>query len=108
MAASVDQFGKSLVASGLMTADEVKAFGPRLPPRRGRKLATALRSRWSTGSKLTDFQAEATPLGRTRGGIMGDYAITAKIGEGGHGRTVTSEAQADERFVALKLMSPPR
>ena len=58
MSLSVDQFGKALVASGLFSADEVKAFWASLPagsrPKDGQTFAALLVKE----GKLTQFQAD--------------------------------------------------
>ncbi|MCE9606184.1 MAG: hypothetical protein K8U03_14905, partial [Planctomycetia bacterium] len=64
MALSVDQFGKSLIASGLLTADEVKASWAALPagerPKDGGGFAQAL----VDAKQLTSFQAAELLAGR--------------------------------------------
>ena len=79
----LSQFKKSLVASGLMTADEVEAFIDGLPPEKRPKDGTALAQILVRHKKLTKFQAQAIFQGKTKGLIMGDYIVLDRIGEGG-------------------------
>jgi serine/threonine-protein kinase len=105
MAASVDQFGKGLVASGFMTAEEMKAFWNALPndgrPKNGNELAKVL----VDCGKLTSFQAREILEGRGARLVMGDYVLLAEIGAGGMGQVYKARHRTMERIVALKVMS---
>ena len=98
------QFKKSLIASGLMTAEEIEAFSDSLPtdnkPKDGAELAKAL----VRHKKLTKFQAQAIYQGKTKGLIMGDYVVLDRIGEGGMGQVYKAKHQVMERIVALKTL----
>ena len=98
------QFKKSLIASGLMSAEEIEAFSNSLPtdnkPKDGAELAKAL----IRNKKLTKFQAQAIFQGKTKGLIMGDYVILDRIGEGGMGQVYKAKHQVMERIVALKTL----
>ncbi len=102
---SIDQFGKALVASGLLTAEEVKALWAGLPaegrPKEGDGFAQAL----VAAGKLTKFQAQELLAGRGGGLIMGDYVLLAEIGAGGMGKVYKAQHRRMKRVVALKVMS---
>ena len=105
MAVSIEQFGKALVASGLFTGDEAKAFWNGLPaearPKDGEGFAQAL----VAGGKLTAFQAQELLAGRGARLVMGDYVIVAEIGAGGMGQVYKAQHRRMKRVVALKVMS---
>jgi serine/threonine-protein kinase len=98
------QFRDELVASGLMTAEEVNAALARLPsdekPHNGKELAKALvRAR-----RLTKFQAQAVYQGKTRGLVLGSYVILDRLGEGGQGQVYKAWHKTMSRVVALKIL----
>jgi serine/threonine protein kinase len=105
MAVSVDQFGKSLVASGLMTAEDVKASWNAIPaevrPKDGDGFAQTL----VDSKRLTSFQAAELLAGRGARLMMGDYTIVAQIGAGGMGQVYKAQHRRMKRTVALKVMS---
>ena len=105
MAVSIEQFGKALVASGLFTGEEAKAFWNALPaearPKDGEGFAQAL----IAAGKLTAFQAQELLAGRGARLLMGDYVIVAEIGAGGMGQVYKAQHRRMKRVVALKVMS---
>ncbi len=105
MAVSVEQFGKALTASGLFTAEELKALWSGLPadarPKQGEGFAKLLIDQ----GKLTPFQADEILSGRNTPLVMGEYILTAKIGEGGMGQVYKAQHQRMNRTVALKVLS---
>ncbi|MCE9603304.1 MAG: DUF1080 domain-containing protein [Planctomycetia bacterium] len=105
MAASVDQFGKSLVASGLMTGEDVKALWTEIPAGERPKDDDAFAKLLVAQKKLTEFQA--TELLASRGArlIMGEYSLLAEIGAGGMGNVYKAQHRRMKRVVALKVMS---
>ncbi|MBA4015616.1 MAG: hypothetical protein C0483_00360 [Pirellula sp.] len=105
LAVSIEQLGKALVSSGLLTAEEVKALWNGLPaegrPKDGDGFAQAL----IAAGKLTKFQAQELLAGRGNRLIMGDYTIVAEIGAGGMGQVYKAQHRRMKRVVALKVMS---
>ena len=83
MAVSIDQFGKALVASGLLTAEEVKALWAAIPagerPKDGDGFAQVLVKQ----EKLNSFQAQEILSGSGTPLVLGDYVLLAKLGTGG-------------------------
>ena len=100
----LSQFIRALVASGLMTSEEIEAFNRNLPPekkpRDGKALAQALVRR----GKLTKFQAQAVYQGKTKGLILDNYVVLDRIGQGGMGQVYRAKHKVMERVVALKTL----
>jgi len=105
MPLSAEQFGKSLVSSGVMSGDELKVFWNGLDaddrPKDGPAFARLLVER----SKLTEFQAQELLAGLKAPLVYGDYVLTAKIGAGGMGQVYKARHRRMKRTVALKVMS---
>jgi serine/threonine protein kinase len=103
MPLSLEQFAKSLAASGLMTAEEIKAFHASLPAEK-RKDVPHFATELVRGGKLTRYQAATIYQGGTLSLVMGDYRILDKIGAGGMGQVFKAEHRRMKRVVALKLV----
>jgi len=105
MGITIDQFGKAVVASGLLTADELKGLwstlGAEERPKDGERFAKLLVDR----KKLTPFQAFEILAGRGSRLIMGEYSIVSQIGAGGMGQVYKAQHRRMKRIVALKVMS---
>ena len=82
MAVTVDQFGKALVASGLMTGEEVKALWATIPsgerPKDGDGFAQVLVKQ----EKLNAFQAQELLSGSGTPLVLNQYVLLSKIGAG--------------------------
>jgi hypothetical protein len=102
---SLDQFSKAIVAAGLMSADELKAIWGGWPAAERPKDAAAFAQRLVELKKLNEFQAKELLEGRGARLVMGDYALLAKIGEGGMGQVFKAQHRRMNRVVALKVMS---
>src|SRR5262245_38867975 len=104
MAVSVDQFGKTLVASGLLSADEVKviwsATAAETRPKSGDGFAKLLVKQ----QKLTPFQAEELLAGSGTPLVLGDYVLLSKIGAGGMGQVFKAHHRRMDRPAAIKLL----
>lgn len=103
MPCSLEQFAKSLSTSGLMTAEDVRAFHATLPAAKRRDVphfATEL----VRAGKITRFQAAALYQEIGLSLVMGEYLILDKIGSGGMGQVFKAEHQRMKRIVALKLL----
>lgn len=106
MALTVDQFVKHLADSGLMTAEEIKAFQSDLPPDKNPKDGQELARELLRQKKLTKFQAEAVYQGKTKSLVLGNYVLLEKIGAGGMGQVFKAMHRRMERVVAVKVLPP--
>jgi serine/threonine protein kinase/formylglycine-generating enzyme required for sulfatase activity len=101
---SANQLGQAIVASGLLTADDMKAFWAALPADNRSKEGEPLAKALVEAGKLTEFQAaellseSGTPL------ILGDYVLIARIGAGGMGQVYKAEHRHMKRLAAIKLL----
>ena len=105
MATALDVFAKSIVAAGLMSADEVKSLFEAIPsserPRDGDALAQLLIKQ----GKITEFQAQHLLAGKGAALVVGEYLLVDRIGAGGMGQVFKARHLRMQRTVALKMMS---
>lgn len=104
MAVSVDQFGKAVVSSGLMTAEEVRSFWNAIPTGERPKDAEGFASLLVQRERLNAFQAEEILSGSKTPLVLGDYVLLCKIGEGGMGQVFKAEHRHMKRLAAIKLL----
>ena len=106
MFVTVKQFRQRLVASGLMSDEEVGAFLDKLPencrPTDGKALARAL----VNASILTSYQAGMVHQGKIKALVLGDYALLDRLGQGGMGMVFEARHKHMKRTVALKILPP--
>lgn len=100
----LNQFIKSLIDSGLMTADEIDAFIESLPSEKKPDDGAALARELVRQKKLTKFQAQAIYQGKGNGLILGDYLVLDRIGAGGMGQVYKAQHKVMKRVVALKTL----
>ena len=104
MALTTEQFGKALVTSGLMTADEVKALWAALPagerPKDGPAFAALLVKR----GQLNEFQSKELLSGSGTPLVLNQYVLLSKIGAGGMGQVFKAQHRKMKRLAAIKLL----
>lgn len=102
-AVSVDQFVKLLLDTGLLPADEVRAFASAIPVAQ-RQDARPLAQELMKQGKLTKYQASMLYAGKSKGLVLGNYAILDKIGQGGMGMVFKAQHRRLPRVVAIKVL----
>ena len=104
MALTTEQFRDQLIASGLLSPEDVsltlKSLSPEKQPQDGEQLARELVRQ----KKLTKYQAEQIYSGRGKTLILGNYVVLDKLGQGGMGVVLKAEHKRLKRLVALKVM----
>ena len=105
MALSSEQFLRQVVASELLTAEDIAAIVAALPEERragdGEQMARELVRQ----KKLTRYQAEQIYAGKGKTLVLGNYVVLDKLGQGGMGVVLKAEHKRLKRLVALKVMS---
>jgi serine/threonine protein kinase len=106
MVLTSEQYVANLVRSGLLSAEEMADFLKSLPRERQPRDAQELARELVRADKLTKFQAASVYQGRTKGWILGDYAVVDKIGSGGMGEVFKARHRTMNRMVAVKILAP--
>lgn len=97
------QLLKSIVASGLMSDEELGEFVEPLAAdtkESPKSLATEL----VRAGRLTKYQAAAVFQGKTKGLVFGEYRVLDRIGAGGMGVVLKAEHRRMKRLVAVKVL----
>jgi serine/threonine protein kinase len=105
--ASLDQFLKNVLRSGLMGREQVDA-ALRALPASDRNNAEALSNQLIKMGKLTRFQAQKLLQGAVVGLVLGPFQILAPLGRGGMGNVYLARDSRTTQLVALKVLPPKR
>lgn len=105
MPTTLKQFTANLLASGLMSADEWRAFRAQLPTDSPPNPETLLEE-LVRQAKLTRYQATRILEGKPHGLILGNNIILDRIGAGGMGEVFKAEHRRMKRLVVVKLLHP--
>ncbi len=104
MTLTAEQFGKAVVASGLLTVEELRALWAELPaaerPTDGESFSSVLLKR----ERLNEFQAQELLSGSNTPLVFGDYVLLSKIGAGGMGQVFKAHHRRMDRYAAIKLL----
>jgi len=106
MALTLKKFTENLLTSGLMTADELRAFRAELPPQQRHLSAEGLARELVRRGKLTSYQAERILEDNPHGLILGQNVILDCIGSGGMGEVYKAEHRRMKRPVVVKVLHP--
>ena len=101
---SVNLLHKRLVASGLLSEKDLRAFLDDLPDDKRPNDATRLAKLLVRSGKLTEYQAKQLMKGETKSLVFGNYVVLDKIGEGGMGVVLKARHQRMDRIVAVKVL----
>jgi serine/threonine protein kinase len=103
---SVDSFLKTVLRSGVLDADQLKA-GYRAVAKEQRHDPRAVAEHLIKTGKLSRFQANKLLAGTGKGLVLGPYQVLAPIGKGGMATVYLARDSRSGQLVALKVL-PPR
>jgi serine/threonine protein kinase/formylglycine-generating enzyme required for sulfatase activity len=101
---TIDEFGKAVVASGLMSGADLKALWAALPADARPKTDQAFAKLLVDQGKITVFHAKEILSGSATPLVLGDYVLLGKIGAGGMGQVFKAKHRRMDRIVAIKLL----
>ena len=105
-AVTLGQFTKRLVASGLMSEEELQAFLDKLPKNRQPSDGKSFARMLVDAKILTSYQAGMVHQGKIKALVLGDYALLDRLGQGGMGMVFKARHKRMKRTVALKILPP--
>ena len=104
MAKSLEEFRSTLLASGVIDAQQLQEFEASLSP--PRKNAEELAKSLVQHRKLTKYQAAHIYQANELPLVLGSYLIEDKIAAGGMGRVYKGRHRRIDRTIAIKLLPP--
>ena len=104
MAVTLKKLTEDLIASGLISAEELQEFRAQLPPQLRHPSPDALAGELVRQGKLTNYQAERICEGRPEGLILGNNVIVDRIGAGGMGEVFKALHRRMKRVVVVKVL----
>src|SRR5688572_23350207 len=104
MAMSLEQFGRALATSGVLSAEELKAFWSALPAAARPKSVESLAELLMAADRLTAYQFDVLSSGRAAPLTYDEYIVLSEIGAGGMGQVFRARHSRMDRVVALKVM----
>lgn len=105
MAITLEQYGKSIVAAGLLTGDELRTWWTSLTPERKPRDAETFAARIVEDGKLTHYQSQVLLQGKGTSLAFGNYVLTQQIGVGASGYVFQAKHKHSGRLVAIKILS---
>jgi serine/threonine protein kinase len=102
----LDEFVAQVVATGLISAEEIGALVANLPAGNQSSPSEQLARELVRRNRLTAYQAKEIFSGHGKSLVLGNYLILDKLGQGGMGLVLKAEHRRMERLVALKVLSP--
>ena len=106
MAVTLDQYEQQVLASGLLSGEELREFREALEVTAACLTAEILGQALVNRGRLTPYQAARIYAGQSRGLILGNYVILDQIGSGGMGAVFKAEHRRMRRPVVLKVLQP--
>lgn len=105
MALTLEQFGKSIIAAGLLTSDELRAWYTSLAADRKPRDVESFAARIVEDGKLTHYQSQILLQGKGASLSFGNYLLTTQLGVGATGYVFQAKHKGSGRLVAIKVLS---
>ena len=106
MTVTLEQYEQQILASGLLSGEELRAFRDGLERTADRLTAEILGQELVNRGQLTPYQAARIYAGQSRGLVLGSYVILDQIGSGGMGTVFKAEHRRMKRPVVVKVLQP--
>ncbi|MCE9606246.1 MAG: serine/threonine protein kinase [Planctomycetia bacterium] len=105
MAITLEQFGKSIISTGLLTNEELRAWWTSLAADRKPRDAESFAACIVQDGKLTSYQSQVLLQGKGASLSFGNYLLLAQIGVGASGAVFKGKHKSSGRLVAIKVLS---
>lgn len=105
MSLTLEQYGKSLVAAGLMTADELRAWFSKLPADRRPRDAETLAKLLADDGKVTNYQNAVLQQGKPQALTFANYLLVEQLGSGASGHVFKGKHKTSGRLAAIKVLA---
>jgi len=105
MAQTLEQFGKSLIAAGLMTKDELRAWFTGMPADKRPRDAEALARALAADGKISKYQSAVLLQGKPQALAFGHYVLVSQLGSGASGHVFKARHKNSARDVAIKVLA---
>ncbi|MBA4020063.1 MAG: hypothetical protein C0483_23090 [Pirellula sp.] len=105
MATTLEEFGRSVLASGLLAGSELKSIWAEIPSDSRPHTSDEFAEHLVAAGKLNRYQANELLRGRKSPLVLGDYTIVERIGAGGMGQVFKAHHRRLDKIVALKILA---
>jgi serine/threonine protein kinase len=105
MALTLEQYGKSIIAAGLLTSDELRAWYTTLAADRKPRDVESFAARIVEDGKITSYQSQVLLQGKGTSLSFGNYLLTTQLGVGATGYVFQAKHKVSGRLVAIKVLS---
>lgn len=105
MALTLEQFGKSIIAAGLLSSDELRAWYTTLAADRKPRDVETFAARLVEDGKITHYQSQVLLQSKGSSLTFGNYLLTNQLGVGATGYVFQAKHKVSGRLVAIKVLS---
>jgi serine/threonine protein kinase len=105
MSQTLEQFGKSLIAAGLMTKEELRAWFTGLPADKRPRDSEAFAAALVADGKLSKYQSTVLAQGKPQALQFGHYLLVSQLGSGASGHVFKARHRTSQRDVAIKVLA---